>query len=479
MVTAVGVVLVVLAALFAGLCATGLGSRMAAARAARRRRRARTLLTALASGGAAARGTGRSGAPLSLARELAAIVPDSSSALGSRALARARRRLRRQLVAQLASRAGRWRGAKHRRVRLRSELLAGLELLEELPAEEELPLVVQLLHLADVLVVARAAAVVARRPQAYAGALVPLAGVLRDAAPLSRPHLEHALRALATAHPEMIPLLASDPSPRVRRNVVHAAGTALTGRAPGVGPELQDGLTKLIISGARDPDEGVRAVACRSLQPLPPPRRLAELERLLHDGCAGVRVAATQSLRALPDPGAIPLLVARLEGAPPALTREILRSLSAVTAPPRSEIDRLIGRLAQGKRIERVAALRALGALGGEAEAHRIVELVKDPNPKIRLEASLALASIGRLPELPLRGTEVVQRLCDRLLQERNERVAAALVEALASSGDVQSTAPMMARIESSSPVLREQLVEGLALLDLLMTAGERAHGMA
>ena len=122
-----------------------------------------------------------------------------------------------------------------------------------------------------------------------------------------------------------------------------------------------------------------------------------------------------------------------------------------------------------------VAALRALGVMGGTDEAFEIARFLDNPNPHIRLEAALALATVARSPDLPLRGTVMVENLCVRLEEEEDDLVAGALVEAIASSGDVRSAGALMGRIGRSSSVLRERLVEGLAFLDHLVYRGSRA----
>lgn len=169
-------------------------------------------------------------------------------------------------------------------------------------------------------------------------------------------------------------------------------------------------------------------------------------------------------------------LLDRLEDASPLLSREVLRALGRLTAP---DLGPVISELTGSNPQRQVMALRALGVLGGGDEAKRIARFLEHRDRRLRLEAARAIANVARSPDLPLRGTPLVERLCRRLEREKDDLVAGAVVEAIASSGDLRAAPALLNRIGQSSPVLQEELVEGLAFLDHLVYGGSRSFELA
>lgn len=453
-------------------------------RSQRRRRRLRERSAALLArlgGGAADRAPAERPFPRNLLRwapELAAEIALREPGREVPEAARARLEdLRRRAVEDLARTAA---ALQRRRWRLgrgasRKRFLGGLELLEALPSSENLPLLVAALGLEDDPIRARTAVLLAARPRLYSAALIPLAGVLRSCSALCLPSIDFGFRELALANPEQLAPLGEDPSPRVRRAVVVAAGRAVGG-SPAAGDGLRGQLGELIEAATFDTSAKVREAAYEALAVSGAPRALEVLGRGLSDEVLEVRVAAARSHAALRDPRAVSALLDRLEDASPLLSREVLRALGRLTAP---DLGPVISELTGSNPQRQVMALRALGVLGGGDEAKRIARFLEHRDRRLRLEAARAIANVARSPDLPLRGTPLVERLCRRLEREKDDLVAGAVVEAIASSGDLRAAPALLNRIGQSSPVLQEELVEGLAFLDHLVYGGSRSFELA
>jgi len=346
--------------------------------------------------------------------------------------------------------------------RVRSRQLRGhLLLIRAAPNSNLLPYLVGCLLDPDPAVAGAATLAIGHHPRFYPGAAVPTATALREGTSRTIHAHSWSLGQLLENHPELLRVLESDPSQRVRRVV---AGTAarLLGRYPEhqPGSGLHEALRPRVEAATRDPDPTVRCLAFAALGFLASPRRRTLAEAALGDPVQEVRLQAVETLAAVGDDGALARLVSELPQAPPALQRGILMALEKA-AP---EVPAAVWAMAhQGPPASRRWAIEAVGALGGVEVVDGLVALLGEERADLRAAAARALGTLAlkreALPALR-RALAVISERCHR---EEDPQVLVALADTLASIGDEAANRAILARLAVAPDAVRERLLEILA----------------
>lgn len=183
--------------------------------------------------------------------------------------------------------------------------------------------------------------------------------------------------------------LLRDPGPLVRESAVRIAGYAGY-------PECAARLLEC----CRDVQESVRRAAVESLSCLEDDRVLPALARALHDESAGVRAAAARALGQVEAADAWPLLQEALADAAPWVRYAAARS---VGRQRQSQALEALRRLAQADTAMqvRVAAVEALGSLGGADALPLLVSFSVAVEDDLACAALAALGATGHPDALP------------------------------------------------------------------------------
>ncbi|MCP4662715.1 MAG: hypothetical protein GY856_45560 [bacterium] len=352
--------------------------------------------------------------------------------------------------------------AHNTRKALRSRQLRGhLLLVREAPNSNLLPYLVGCLLDPDPAVAGAATMAVGHNPSFYPGAAVATATALRDGTSQTIHAHSWNLGQLLETHPELLRVLESDPSERVRR-VVAGTVVRLLERYQELhsGANLRDSLRPRVEAATQDPDPTVRCLAFAALRFLSSVRRRALAEAALHDPVQEVRLKAVEALAAAGDDGALARLVDELPQAAPALQRGILTALEGVAA----EVPAAVwAGTHQGSPAARRWAIEAVGALGGAEVVPGLVALLGDERADLRAAAARALGTLAlkrqALPAL----RKAVFTISERCRHEEDPHVLVALADTLASTGDEAADNAILARLAVAPDAVRERLLEILA----------------
>lgn len=148
------------------------------------------------------------------------------------------------------------------------------------------------------------------------------------------------------------------------------------------------------IAALKDEDWALREEAATLLGEFADPRGVTPLVDVLQDEDRAVRDAATAALRKIGQ-AAVPTLISVLRH-PNGNVQEAAVSILKDLADPRA-LDPLIGCLTSLNWVVRMHAARGLGVLGKERAVPSLVPLLVDRVKAVRVEATDALARIGRL----------------------------------------------------------------------------------
>lgn len=212
------------------------------------------------------------------------------------------------------------------------------------------------------------------------------------------------------AHPAMplrIHELLTDPSPHVRESAAKIAG--YFGYA-----HCMDEMLRL----GNDPDERVRRVAVEQLAQFADPRATAMIIAALTDASAAIRAAAVRALARTSDVDALPPLLAACGDPDPWVRYYAVRSLSRHGA---GAAERRLSALAMDDDAlpVRLAAIEALGEIGGTAAAAALTSLTADRDSSV---AAAALAALGTAE-----GEDVLPTLLAAFQTSERDRHQAAL----------------------------------------------------
>jgi HEAT repeat protein len=268
--------------------------------------------------------------------------------------------------------------------------------------------------------------------------------------------------------------LLESPSPVVRESAARIAG--YLGYEECVEPFL---------ALCRDADEGVRRAAVEHLVYLDDPRVPGVLRDVLRDDTAPCRAAAARALARLASDEAGELLSVALADRDLWVRYYAARSAGAAGA---AELAAGLAGLARHDPVVpvRIAALQALGEVGGPEAAEVLAALAEDPEPEIRLAALGALGGAAHPAALRALGTALRSEAPDArrmALEGLGSDAAAALAEEVAAAARTAAE-PAVARAAAfallraaspesvrllcglaAAPPLRETCVEALARL--------------
>jgi HEAT repeat protein len=242
-------------------------------------------------------------------------------------------------------------------------------------------------------------------------AVVPLLGRLDDPAPEVRREVVNALGHLGDPR-AVVPLLAKveDSSGSVRRAAAHALGLLGDPRA-----------VSALVLVLRDNDESVRVAALEAVGRLGDPSAVSSVVAVLGSGGPAVRAAAAGALGRLATPGAIAALIAELgqgDGDAEPTVRALALAGARSLPPLRACVDgraapllvdrcaRALGELGDETDVVRLgaalgrgaltplAALPALGRLGGARAVPIVLEALTSADVAVRLAAAQALLAL-------------------------------------------------------------------------------------
>src|SRR3989449_2226921 len=147
------------------------------------------------------------------------------------------------------------------------------------------------------------------------------------------------------------------------------------------------------IAALKDEDWALREEAATLLGEFRDPRAVGPLVEALHDEDRAVRDAATTALRKIGPPAAPALIVALQD--PSGNVQEAAVAILKDVATPEA-VEPLIGCLTSKNWIVRMHAAKALGNLGDERPVRQLIPLLMDSVKAVRVDATDALAQIGR-----------------------------------------------------------------------------------
>ncbi|HEX2779700.1 MAG TPA: HEAT repeat domain-containing protein, partial [Gemmatimonadaceae bacterium] len=233
-------------------------------------------------------------------------------------------------------------------------------------------------------------------------------------------------------HPEMgrrVLDLLRDPSPAVRESAAKIAG--YFGYAEALEP---------LLALAADPVDEVRRVAVEQLAHLEDQRALAAMSDALERGTPAVRAAAARALAHVPAPDALPRLLAACDDEDPWVRYYAARSAGRHAAA--DALPRLVA-LATTDPVPpvRMAAIDALGEIGGARAAAALVTLAGDHDESIARQALEALGAIDERDAVAVlvAAAESTDReralIALRALARHRDAAAVAVVERVAREG--------------------------------------------
>jgi HEAT repeat protein len=250
--------------------------------------------------------------------------------------------------------------------------------------------------------------------------------------------------------------LLDSPDPQVRESAVKIAGYF-----------GYDSCVDAVLARCDDPDERVRRAAIEHLPYLEDPRVLPALAAALCSQSTGARAAAARALGQVEGASAAPHLLAALDDADPWVRYFALRSIGQHGYPEALDA---IDRLAQADPAGqvRIAALEALGRIGGPRAAALLAPFTQDADLDIARAALEALGAIdqpGALPALQaaLRADEPARRIA--ALRALAQRGGAAAVEPLLRAAADDDAQVAQVAIEALAQVGGEEAVAALSAL--------------
>lgn len=276
-------------------------------------------------------------------------------------------------------------------------------------------------------------------------------------------------------HPDMaaaVKTRLSHPNPLVRESAVKIAGYFGY-------PECLD----LVLERCRDGSQAVRLAAIEHLPYFDDERIVPALADALLDGASQIRAAVARALGQLEGKAALPYLLLALKDTDP-----WVRYFAAASSGKQgfTETVEPLARLAQKDPAMqvRVAAVQALGCIGGARVVAILSPLAKDANPDLARTALEALAAIGHpnalLPleaalksSAPARRVEIVHTLARRkdrqtvnilhrlATEDENEPVVQAAINILAQHGTSDAAAALVSLL--GNPARREACIAALA----------------
>ena len=203
--------------------------------------------------------------------------------------------------------------------------------------------------------------------------------------------------------------------------------------------------------------EDLRAVAATALGQIDDIRAVEPLLAALKDGASNVRAAAARALGRLGDVGAVERLIAALKDHESVVRQAAAAGLGEIGDP--RAVEPLIANL-KGRENVRVAVAVALGVIGDARAVEPLIVALKDW--RVCVPAAEALARIGAPAAAPLVAT----------LNDTNNAVRDAAVEALIVQIGAPAVAPLIGALSSERETAREAAADALDRLAWIPDTG-------
>jgi HEAT repeat protein len=311
-------------------------------------------------------------------------------------------------------------------------------------------------------IVAHSSVTIGLSAQSFAGASVVLMSVLRDFRGLGSMTMRWAVEMVFAQDPRQLIAVAQEPDPRLRALVITCAGRAARALGTRVSAESYRAMCRSAVSDASDV---VRIAAARSLQGAGDADSFAALSSALDDPAEDVQAAAADALAATQQGHALLLLAEKLLSANIEVRHRILASIAdhRPAAPP--ELLRWLSS-DDGARMD--SALEVLAVCRAEQRViDAMFSAIRRDDLLSTRAAAKALAVLARSNAALFRSGQNFDRMLSQLENDDAETVGS-FIEALALTGDERVIGPLMGRITTGGRYIREKVVEGLALLELM-----------
>jgi len=316
-------------------------------------------------------------------------------------------------------------------------------------------------------IVAHSSVTIGLSTKSFAGSSVVLLSVLRDFRGLGSLTMRWAVEMVFAQDPRQLIAVAKEPDPGLRALIITCAGRAARALGTSAPSEPYRAMCRSAMSDASDV---VRIAAARALQGAGDAMSFAALSSALDDPSEDVQSAAADALAATRQSQALLLLAEKLLSANVEVRHRILASIAdhRPVAPP--ELLRWLSS-DDGARMD--SALEILAVCRAE---QRVIDAMfsainRDDVLSTRAAAK-ALAVLVRSNAALFRNGQNFDRMISQLENDDAETVGS-FIEALALTGDERVIGPLMGRIPTGGRYIREKVVEGLALLELMRDRAE------
>ena len=221
--------------------------------------------------------------------------------------------------------------------------------------------------------------------------------------------------------------------------------------------------TQLVTFLLKDPSALVRRAAVDALARLEPGTAAEPLRLALADEAATVRIAAAVALGSSASDAVIEDLQRLAEDDDPRVRAAAVRALghrfgNAEDEARRSATALTLEEALADEALVALAAVEALGEIGGEEAAGRVVALLERPEPELVREAVTCIGRHGEAEELDM---------LVPLVSHADWSVRAEAIQALADRGVVRAVPPILRRLETEQDeFVRDAILRALERLE-------------
>lgn len=283
-----------------------------------------------------------------------------------------------------------------------------------------------------------------------------------------REHTVEALGAIGASAEEAAPALAAalfDGNDRVRGKAAEALGK--------IGEAAAETAVPSLVRALRDQDNWVSALAAEALGQMGEsadsavPALVGSLKHINPQ----VRGNAAEALGNLGETAvaAIPALERAARDEDPGVRAHAVHALGAIGKPSNPSLNLVVESLRDADPSVRVAAVETLGRWGksNDSVLTAMTPLLDDPNELVKV------AAIRVLPKLAGPSPEVIEALCDRLLEIDSAWVQVHAALALGKLGPAAAAAggPLLRVVQTGEAEVREQAIRAVALIQPPETA--------
>lgn len=363
--------------------------------------------------------------------------------------------------ALLSTRLTGWNQKSHRRKEF-GETIGALSLLAQ-SQPFSATLVTRALFSSNPAVATHAADALGRLAETFAGGSLAVITAFRGRRGLGGATAAHALTILFDRYPHELFQFSEDPDDAIRARIVRCSGRAMRA-AGGKSRQHIHRFRDLCVKALQDDGENVRAAAVEALAWAHDVRVIPLVTAALADSSPTVRSMAVDVLARTGLPSAVMAIAEHLETLP-AGERQQARGVVMTRHPPAP--DTLLNWLRDDDPARRGAALELLAAAPPDQRTiDAVLDLCADDDILTVRAAARTLAAMVRLSPFLFRREGNLERLLS--LDTDDVESIGTFVETLALTGDDRVIEALMARIPISGRYVREKVVEGLALFDLI-----------